>query len=113
MTISFTGHRNKLANPIDLDRIASEYPGDIWIHGGAVGFDRQVEEYASAKGIKTVVIRPDYEKYGRRAPLIRNDKIVGLGDVLVALYDGRIGGGTYYTINKAMEMGKRVIILSC
>ena len=110
MHISFTGHRDKLANNSDLDMIATKYPGAIWVHGGAIGFDTQVENYARSRGIKTIVIRPDYSKFGKRAPLVRNDSIVGLGDVLVALYDGRIGGGTYYTIKKAKEIGKIVLI---
>lgn len=111
MYISFTGHRDRLTYESDLEAILKDYPDSIWIHGGAIGFDTQVENYAQKHGIKTIVIRPDYERYGKRAPLIRNDEIVNRGDLLVALHDGRIGGGTYYTIQKAKAIQKTVVLL--
>lgn len=112
MYISFTGHRDKFCSEGDFDKLLQAYPDSVWIHGGAIGFDTQVENYAKKHGIKTIVIRPDYERYGKRAPLIRNDEIINRGDILVALYDGRIGGGTYYTVKKAKELGKKIILIS-
>ena len=110
MYISFTGHRDKFCSESDLEKLLSEYPESVWIHGGAIGFDTQVENYAKKHGIKTIVVRPDYQRYGRRAPLIRNDEIINRGDILVALYDGRIGGGTYYTIQKAKAIQKNIVL---
>lgn len=111
MNISFTGHRDKLAKKSDFEQVLKDFPDSIWIHGGAIGFDTQVEQFARRHGIKTVVIRPDYEKYGKRAPLVRNDEIVKLGEVLIALYDGRQSGGSFYTIKQARELGKEVRIV--
>lgn len=51
------------------------------------------------------------QRYGRKAPLIRNDEIVNIGEVLVALWDGRTSGGTYYTIRKAKNLQKKIILL--
>lgn len=70
MIITFTGHRNRLANEADLDRIAALYPGATWVHGGAEGFDSQVDAYARRYGIPCEVVRPDYKQFGRRAPQI-------------------------------------------
>lgn len=111
MLISFTGHRNKLAKESDLEQVLKDYPDSIWVHGGAIGFDTQVEQFARKHGIKTVVIRPDYKSYGKLAPLVRNDEIVKLGEKLIALYDGRVGGGTYYTIKRARELDKEVRVI--
>lgn len=99
--IAFTGHRDKHTNEDFFDCLPADA---LWVHGGAIGFDTQVENYAKKHGIKTKVIRPDYERYGRSAPLIRNKEIVQDADLLVACYDGRERGGTYYTIRLAKSM---------
>lgn len=111
MFISFTGHRDKKAKESDLEQVLKDYPDSVWIHGGALGFDTQVELFARRHGIKTVVIRPDYQKFGKRAPLVRNDEIVSKGEKLIALYDGRSSGGTFYTIKRAKELGKEVRVI--
>lgn len=50
MRILFTGHRNRFANPADLEKVAADYPGATWMHGGAIGLDSQVDSYARAHG---------------------------------------------------------------
>jgi hypothetical protein len=91
-----------------LRNLAEAYPHATWIHGGAQGFDSQVETIAKECGIKTEVIRPDYQTHGRGAPLVRNREIVDKSDVIVAGYDGRAGGGTAYTIKYAKGLNKEV-----
>lgn len=44
--IVFTGHRNRSASTEDLETIAREFPESLWVHGGAIGFDTQVQEVA-------------------------------------------------------------------
>lgn len=117
MIISFTGHRDRLANRDDLLAIEKEYPGATWVHGGARGFDSQVDQVARLLGKSEsngllVVIKPDYARYPMKiAPLERNKIIVDQGDVLYALYDGRGKGGTLQTKNYAKNAGKPVIEL--
>lgn len=112
MIIGFTGHRNAICNVQILAQIAREYPGAIWIHGGALGFDTQVDKAARSLGIYPTALIPDYDRHGSSAaPLRRNDEIVHLSDLLVACYDGRGHGGTFYTINRAKEKGIPVIEL--
>ena len=112
MMIAFTGHRDRQITTDELEQIAAAHPGATWVHGGARGFDSQVETYARARGIPTVVIRPDYKKLGKPAPLILNRKIVDMADALYACYDGRQTGGTLYTLRYAQKRGKPVHILS-
>lgn len=46
MNIGFTGHRNKITDPDELRQLETDYPGATWIHGGAIGFDTQVNTVA-------------------------------------------------------------------
>lgn len=100
MNIGFTGHRNKLTAPAELRQLETDYPGAVWIHGGAIGFDTQVNtialELGKVLGETLIVIRPNYKKYPRyAAPIIRNKEIVERSDMLVACWDGREEGGTH------------------
>ncbi|NLS78827.1 MAG: DUF2493 domain-containing protein [Chloroflexi bacterium] len=89
----------------ELAALAAEFPGAVWVHGGAAGFDAQVARYAQAHDIPQLVIRPAYDQYGRAAPLIRDRQMVDLADLLVACYDGRPRGGTCYTVSYARRRG--------
>lgn len=111
--IGFTGHRDSMTYHRELERIHDIYPGAIWVHGGAAGFDTQVGEYARMNKIKCEVIRPDYKRYPAKiAPLKRNEQIVDSVEVLVACFDGRLRGGTYQTINYARSKGKPVVFVA-
>jgi hypothetical protein len=116
MFIVFTGHRDKVADPRALDRIRNWYPDAEWMHGGAAGFDMQVEVYAQRHGVQTRVMRPNYADTRvphKEAPIVRNHLMVDTPgvDLVVALWDGRQGGGTYNTILYAVQRGKRVFIV--
>ena len=52
---------------------------------------------------------PEYEKYGRRAPLVRNDLIVDYADVVLAFWNGK-STGTKYVIEKCKAKNKKVRI---
>jgi hypothetical protein len=113
LVIGFTGHRDKRARPEQLAQIHRQYPDAIWIHGGAPGFDTQVEEFPR-QGLTrpNITLRPDYKRYEPRvAPLRRNEDIVHLSGLIVALYDGRETGGTAFTVRYARSIGVPVIVL--
>jgi hypothetical protein len=80
------------------------------VTGGANGVDAQAEAFAKAKGLCCTVFLPDYEAHGKRAPLIRNLKIVEECDALLAIWDGK-SKGTAHTIRAAKRAGKPVLIL--
>lgn len=79
--------------PADTTEIVSE---------GAVGIDTCAREYAKRCGIPLTEFLPDYDKYGRRAPLLRNDLIVEYADMVIAFWDGK-SRGTQYVIRKCRE----------
>ena len=84
--------------PVDVDEIVT---------GGALGVDKAAELYAQQKNIPCRVIRPDYEKYGRKAPIVRDKEIVEQADIVIALWDG-VSKGTKFTLEYAEKLNKDV-----
>jgi hypothetical protein len=83
--------------------------GFTGMHGGAPGFDSQVEEFAKAHGIHQVIVRPNYLRYPPKvAPHVRNREIVDACDVLVTCWDGRKRGGTYQCREYARQRRREV-----
>lgn len=54
----------------DIGRYISD--DDEIVSGGAVGIDSYVAEYAKKNGLKLTVFFPQYERYGRATPIVRN-----------------------------------------
>ncbi len=77
-------------------------PNDTIVSGGAKGVDATAEDEARKLGMEVISIPPEWDKYGRRAGLVRNDMIVSLAHQVVAFWDG-VSRGTKYTIDKAKE----------
>lgn len=107
MKVAIIGSRNLLVRnlgdylPADTEEIVS---------GGARGIDSCAREYAKKNGIKLTEFLPDYERYGKRAPLLRNLEIIDHADLIIAFWDG-ISRGTKYTIENAKLRGKPVTLL--
>jgi len=101
----------------DYDRIKADIlksfnPSEISIiiSGGAIGVDKLCERFAEEFNIPIELHKPEYTKYGRMAPIIRNKEIVDNCDILIAWPLEEVSRGTYFTINYAKEKGKDVII---
>ena len=69
------------------------------ISGGAKGVDMGAREYALAHGIKLTEYLPEYDRYGRGAPLRRNITIIEQADLVLAFWDGR-SHGTKFVIDQ-------------
>lgn len=89
--------------------IADYIPEDttMIISGGARGVDTLAARYAQLNHIPVQVFRPNYERYGKKAPLLRNREIVAACDRLIAIWDGK-SRGTSYTIHCARAARKEV-----
>ena len=83
---------------------------DEIVSGGAKGIDECAAEYAKAKGISLVEFLPEYSKFGRAAPLKRNERIAEYADEAIAFWDGR-SAGTKYTVNTFRKLGKPVKVI--
>ena len=80
------------------------------ISGGANGVDTLAEEYADKKRISKIILRPDYARYGKSAPLKRNEEMVKMADAVLVIWDG-VSRGTKYTVDYAEKQGKKVILV--
>ena len=92
--------RNKL--PDGVDEIIS---------GGADGIDTLAEQYADSHKISKHIIRPQYSKYGKAAPIARNKKMVELADEVLVIWDGR-SKGSLSAVKYAKGMNKNVNVIT-
>ena len=95
MRVAVVGSRSLKVN--DLGAYLPDEVDEI-ISGGAKEVDRSARDYALAHGIPLVEILPDYPKYGRLAPLLRNTAIVNRADLVLAFWDGE-SHGTRFVID--------------
>ena len=86
--------------------------GDEIVSSGAIGIDSCAAEYAKNNGLKLTVFLPQYERYGRAAPIERNKKIVDYSDKVIAFWDGK-SKGTLSVIKYAEKAGKPCEIILC
>ncbi len=112
MKLLITGSR-KLEDPKTLKLAIEELKTKegqkitMLLHGGAKGADTLAENWAKENGIKTHVIKPNYEEHGKAAPLIRNKELVKLANKTLALYTTeKRTGGTGHTATETIKAGK-------
>ena len=109
MKLAVIGSRN-LKN-IALEQYVSEEVREI-VSGGAIGVDTCAAEYAKNKGLKLTEFLPQYDRYGRVAPIVRNKEIVDYADRILAFWDGE-SKGTLSVIKYAQKVGKLCVIIYC
>lgn len=114
MKIAIVGSRefkdNSFISQIMIKEFAGKCNEDMFISGGATGADSVSElciddfnENFNAQ-IKKKIFKPDWDKYGKRAGAIRNQKIVDEADKVIAFWDGQ-SKGTKITIDMAKKKG--------
>ena len=104
MKVAVIGSRNLTVE--DLGKYLPEETTEI-VSGGAKGVDTCAREYASAKGLKLTEFLPEYNRYGRGAPLKRNLQIIDYADCVLAFWDGQ-SRGTKFVIERCKAQGKPV-----
>lgn len=84
---------------------------DLIVSGGAKGADTLAKKFAARNHIPLMEFPPDYNRFGRYAPLQRNTLIVQNADTVLA-FVAPSSRGTWDTIRKAQSKQKRVIIVN-
>ena len=107
MKIAIIGSRNLVVN-----NIGDYLPKDVAeiVSGGAKGIDTCARIYAIKNNIKLTEFLPNYNEFGKRAPLIRNLEIIDYADEVIAFWDGE-SRGTKFVIDNCKNRNKRVKIL--
>lgn len=106
MKLAVIGSRNLTVNLADY---LSGMEIDELVSGGARGIDRCVRRYAEERKIPLREFLPDYNRYGKVAPLRRNIEIVEYADAVVAFWDGS-SRGTKFVIDACRERSKPIRI---
>ena len=109
MKVAVIGSRN--LTDIDIGRYISEDTEEI-VSGGAAGVDFCAAEYAKGRGLKLTEFLPQYDIYGRRAPIVRNKQIVDYADSVLAFWNGH-SRGTLFVVDYAEKIGKPVEVIIC
>jgi predicted Rossmann fold nucleotide-binding protein DprA/Smf involved in DNA uptake len=83
---------------------------DLIISGGAAGVDTVAEKYADTNRLSKLILRPQYKKYARAVPILRNEVMVDMADAVLVIWDG-VSKGTRATIRYALKQGKPVTVV--
>ena len=104
MKVAVIGSRGLTVN--DLGKYLPKDTTEI-VSGGAKGIDTCARDYALTHDIKLTEFLPEYNKYGRGAPLKRNLQIIEYADVVIAFWDGK-SKGTKYVIDNCKKQSVQV-----
>ena len=106
MKTAIVGSRN-----LDIPNLGDYIPKETTeiISGGAKGVDSSAKKYAESNGIKLTEFLPEYQKYGRAAPLKRNITIVRNADYVIAFWDGK-SKGTKHVIDTCRRLGIKITV---
>lgn len=97
---------------LHVDHLGDYLPEGVTeiVSGGARGVDACAKDYALRHGLKLTEFLPEYEKYGRGAPLRRNIAIIEYADLVLAFWDG-ISQGTKFVIDNCKKRNIPVVVL--
>lgn len=84
--------------------------GLIIVSGGASGADSLAFQYAMDHKINFILMKADWNKYGKPAGIIRNEEMAKISEVALAFWDGS-SRGTAHMINTMKSQGKSVKIV--
>ncbi len=74
----------------------------VIVSGGADGADELARVYAQEHELALDIIRPNYARFRKSAPLLRNLEIVRRSDYVLVLWDGK-SRGTAHVINTCIK----------
>ena len=104
MKVAVIGSRNLI-----VDNLGDYLPAGTTelVSGGARGIDTCARRYADTHGMKITEFLPEYNLYGRAAPIKRNYLIIDYADIVLAFWDGK-SRGTKMVIETCRKIGKEV-----
>lgn len=111
MKVAVIGSRTFKNYSLLRETLDNYYPQiSLIVSGGARGADSLGEKYAKEEGIQTLIFKPEWDKYGKSAGMIRNKYIIDNADLVVAYWDG-LSKGTKDSIDYATKLNKKLNII--
>jgi hypothetical protein len=105
MRVIVCGSREWTDREAIADRLFDLPPGSTIVHGGAKGADRIAAQEGQKLGHFIEVHPAFWDTHGKRAGVIRNELMAGLGaDLCIAFWDGR-SRGTSHMVDAAEKRG--------
>ena len=106
MRIAVIGSRG-----LQVDHLEDYLPEGVTeiVSGGARGVDTCAKNYALSHGLKLTEFLPEYGRFGRAAPLLRNINIIENADLILAFWDGR-SKGTKFVIDYCKKRNIPVVV---
>lgn len=107
MKVAIVGSRS-----LTVENLGDYLPKDTTeiISGGAVGVDSSAKDFALKNNIKYTEILPQYNKFGKSAPLKRNIEIIKRADFILIFWDGK-SKGTEFVIKTCEKNEKTFRVL--
>ena len=108
MKVLIAGSRN-----IDTFDLSPYIPKEttLIISGGAKGIDTIAEKYADEHKISKLILLPQYNLYGKSAPIKRNETMVNIADTVIIVWDGH-SRGTKSTLQYSKKKNKNIILIT-
>jgi len=92
--------------------ILKGFPEDtIVLHGGALGADTLADQVAREYGYQVEQFPAQWQVYGRRAGILRNNVMLGMADKVIAFWDGH-STGTKHVITSAKKRGLSLLVIT-
>jgi len=99
---------------LTVDNLGDYLPSEttMLVSGGARGIDACAQQYAQANNIPITEFLPEYDKYGKSAPLKRNIQIVQHSNFMLIIWDGKSRGTQHVITNcKKLNVPFKIILL--
>jgi len=81
----------------------------LFVSGNAIGIDQMGEDWAKLNNIPVKLYKPNYSKYGIKAPIIRNQEMVNDSTHLIA-FPVTSSRGTFHTVKCARKNNLNVTV---
>lgn len=110
MRLAIVGSRTFTNYKLLESIVDKKNPGMI-ISGGADGADSLANKYAKERGLPILIFYPNWNKFGKRAGYLRNEKIVSAAESVIAFWDGK-SRGTKSSIDITKSQNKPIEIVN-
>lgn len=112
MRVLVTGSRNWADGPLLTSVLGSYGPWDQLVVGDAPGADALARKWADASGVQAHVFTADWERFGKGAGAMRNQRMVERGADLCIAFPLPGSKGTWDCMRRAVDADISVYVVN-